>query len=154
MKNINSSEQFHIGEVQLSYKQKHPSLFSKITGSPSANECIRSFFPVDQISYREHMYVLYLNNANNVLGYQLISIGGITGTMVDIRVILQGALLVCAVGIILCHNHTSNKLTPSKADKELTSKIVKSAELLDIKVLDHLIVAENDYYSFADNAEM
>ena len=154
MKNPQFTDQFPIGEVQLSYKRKNQFTFYKITNSESANECIRKIFPIEQICYREHMYALYLDNSNNVLGYQLLSIGGITGTLVDVRVLMQGALLTNAVGLLLFHNHPSNTLKPSNADKKITHKIIRSAEILDFKVLDHLIITEDSYYSFADNGEL
>jgi DNA repair protein RadC len=154
MKNLQLTNQFPIGEVQLSYKRKNQFIIHKITSSQSANECIRKIFPIEQISYREHMYALYLDNSNCIIGYHLLSIGGITGTLVDIRVLMQGALLTNAVGLLLFHNHPSNTLKPSTADKNLTDKIIRSAEILDLKVLDHLIITEDSYYSFADNGEL
>ncbi|QMU65555.1 MAG: DNA repair protein [Flavobacteriaceae bacterium] len=154
MKNPQFTDQFPIGEVQLSYKRKNQFTIYKITSSQSANECIRKIFPIEQISYRERMYTLYLDNSNNILGYQLLSIGGITGTLVDVRVLMQGALLTNAVGLLLFHNHPSNTLKPSNADKNITDKIIRSAEILDLKVLDHLIITEDRYYSFADNGEL
>ena len=154
MKNLQLTNHFQIGEVQLSYKRKHKLPFEKITSSQSANECIRKIFPIEQICYRERMYVLYLDNSNNILGYHLLSIGGITGTLVDVRVLMQGALLTNAVGLLLFHNHPSNTLKPSNADKNITDKIIRSAEVLDLKVLDHLIITEDSYYSFADNGEL
>jgi DNA repair protein RadC len=93
MKNIELINQFPIGEVQLSYKRKHFFIPHKISSSISAYECIKAIFSLDQISYREHMYALYLDNSNNILGYHLLSIGGITATLVDIRILMQGALL-------------------------------------------------------------
>ncbi len=154
MKNPQLTNQFPIGEVQLSYRRKNQFITHKITSSQSANECIRKIFLPEQICYREHMYTLYLDNSNNILGYHLLSIGGITGTLVDIRVLMQGALLTNAVGLLLFHNHPSNKLKPSNADRKLTDKIIRSAEALDLKVLDHLIITEDSYYSFADNGDL
>lgn len=154
MENTITTDHFTIGEVELSYKRTSNVAFQKITSSQSANTCIRSFFPLNQISYRERMYALYLDNSNKVLGYHLLSIGGITGTSVDIRVLLQGALLTNSVAMILFHNHPSNTLQPSNADKKLTQKVIRSAETLDLKVLDHLIITENNYYSFADNGDI
>ncbi len=145
---------FSFGEVQLSYKRKNQFIFHKIISSQSANECIRKIFPIEQICYREHMYTLYLDNSNCIIGYHLLSVGGITGTLVDIRILMQGALLTNAVGLLLFHNHPSNKLKPSTTDKSLTDKIIRSAEVLDLKVLDHLIITEDDYYSFADNGDL
>lgn len=154
MKNPTTLSHFTIGEIELSYKRKKQISFQRISSSHSANTCIRELFPTTQINYREHMYTLYLDNSNHILGYHLLSIGGITSTLVDIRVLLQGALLTNAVGLILFHNHPSGILKPSESDKRLTQKIINSSKLLDIKVLDHLIITEENYYSFADHGEL
>ncbi len=94
--------------------------------------------------------VLYLNRANKVKHFEIISEGGITGTVADPRVILRKALEEDAVSIILCHNHPSGSLRPSRADEQLTAKIKGAAMLFDIHVLDHIIVSEEGYFSFAD----
>ncbi|HEY9361881.1 MAG TPA: DNA repair protein RadC [Chitinophagaceae bacterium] len=94
--------------------------------------------------------VLFLNRANKINHFEIISQGGITGTVADPRVILKKALQEEAISIILCHNHPSGNLKPSRADEELTLKIKEAAHFLDIKVLDHIIVSEDGYFSFAD----
>ncbi len=146
-------DSYTIGEITLSYSKKTSVQISttKISSSQDAERCLRELFPVTQINYREHFYVVYLNNSNKVLGYQLISIGGITATMVDLRIIFQGALLAHATSMILCHNHPSGKLEASTPDQELTEKIQAAGKVLDITVLDHIILIEDDYYSFVDN---
>lgn len=101
--------------------------------------------------YRHEVFaVLFLNRANKINHFQIISQGGITGTVADPRIILRRALEEDAVSLILCHNHPSGSLKPSRADEELTGKIKEAAKYFDIKVLDHLIVSESGYYSFAD----
>jgi DNA repair protein RadC len=94
--------------------------------------------------------VLFLNRANKINHFQIVSEGGMTGTVADPRIILKRALEEDAVSLILCHNHPSGSLKPSRADEELTQKIKEAAKYFDIKVLDHLIVSEDGYYSFAD----
>jgi DNA repair protein RadC len=94
--------------------------------------------------------VIFLNQANRVNHFEIISQGGITGTVADPRIILKKALEKNAVSLILCHNHPSGSLKPSKADEELTYKIKEAAKYFDIKVLDHIIVSEEGYFSFAD----
>ncbi len=94
--------------------------------------------------------VLFLNRSNKINHFQIISEGGITGTVADPRIILKRALEENAVSLILCHNHPSGSLKPSRADEELTQKIKEAARFFDIKVLDHLIVSEDGYFSFAD----
>lgn len=94
--------------------------------------------------------VLYLNQAGRINHFEVMSQGGITGTVVDPRLIFKRALEIEAVSIIVCHNHPSGNLKPSKADEILTSKLSEGAKLLDIKLLDHIIVGDNGYFSFAD----
>ncbi|HYK45149.1 MAG TPA: DNA repair protein RadC [Parafilimonas sp.] len=94
--------------------------------------------------------VVFLNRANKIKHYEIISEGGITGTVADPRIILKKALENDAVSVILCHNHPSGSIKPSRADEDLTRKIKEAASYFDIKVLDHIIVSEEGYYSFAD----
>lgn len=94
--------------------------------------------------------VLFLNRANKINHFEVISEGGITGTVADPRIILKKALEQDAVSLILCHNHPSGSLKPSRADEELTRKIREAARFFDIQVLDHLIVSDDGYFSFAD----
>lgn len=101
--------------------------------------------------YKHEVFaVLFLNRSNKINHFQIISEGGITGTVADPRIILKKALEEDAVSMILCHNHPSGSLKPSKADEDLTHKIKEAAKYFDIKVLDHLIVSDDGYYSFAD----
>jgi DNA repair protein RadC len=99
---------------------------------------------------REVFAVVFLNRANKINHFEIISQGGITGTVADPRIILKKALEEDAVNIILCHNHPSGNLQPSKADEDLTLKIKEAAKYFDIKVLDHIIVSDEGYFSFAD----
>lgn len=94
--------------------------------------------------------VVFLNRANRIRHYEVISVGGITGTVADPRIIFKKALAEDAVGIILFHNHPSGNLQPSRADEELTKKIIQAGILFDIRILDHIIVSEYGYFSFAD----
>jgi DNA repair protein RadC len=98
--------------------------------------------------------VLFLNQANKIKSFKIISRGGITGTVADPRIILKQALDEGATSIVLSHNHPSGNLNPSNADKELTQKIKMAASYFDIKVLDHIIVSDEGHYSFADAGEM
>lgn len=98
----------------------------------------------------EEFWIIYLNNSNKVLKSFQVSKGGITGTLVDVRIILKQALELSATSLIVAHNHPSGTLRPSESDKKLTYKLKKACESLDIKILDHLIVTEKAYFSFAD----
>ena len=137
-------------EMSTIYKMKKDISNVKVTQSSMVNEYIRKVFPVP-IQEREAFVVLYLNNSNRTLGISVISIGGITGTLVDIRLVLRDALLSMATGLILCHNHPSSTLQPSHADKNITNKIKEASQLMDIKLLDHLIITKDSYFSFADD---
>lgn len=98
----------------------------------------------------EEFWIVYLNNSNKVLFSGQQSKGGITGTLVDVRLVLKRALELGAVGLILAHNHPSGTLKPSEADKKITQKLKTASHALDIKVLDHIIITQKDYFSFAD----
>ena len=121
---------------------------SKITGSHTVFEVLR---PILGELEHEEFWILYLNNSNVILNKHQLSKGGMTGTLVDVRLVLKKALETGAVSIILAHNHPSGALKPSQADKNITAKLKQAAAALDIKVLDHLIVTEKSYFSFADD---
>lgn len=112
---------------------------------------VADFLQIKLKDYRHEVFaVLFLNRSNKINNFQIVSEGGITGTVADPRIILKRALEEDAVSIILCHNHPSGSVKPSKADEELTHKIKEAARYFDIKVMDHLIVSDDGYYSFAD----
>ncbi|WP_034259343.1 RadC family protein [Altibacter lentus] len=119
----------------------------KINSSTSVFELMQ---PIISELPHEEFWIIYLNNANKVLQTAQLSKGGITGTLVDVRLAFKNALQLGAVALILAHNHPSGTLHPSQADKDLTQKLKKAGESLDIKVLDHLIITEKAYFSFAD----
>ena len=98
----------------------------------------------------EEFHVLYLNRGNYVLQKKQISIGGISGTVADGKIIFKTALELNASGIILAHNHPSGRLNPSEQDRKLTQQLKEFGKLIDIDILDHLIISESGYYSFAD----
>ena len=119
----------------------------KITGSNIVFEILQ---PLLGELPHEEFWILYLNNANKVLTMHQLSKGGMTGTLVDVRLVLKKALETGAVALIVAHNHPSGTLKPSQADKNITEKLQQAAKSLDIKVLDHLIITEKAYFSFAD----
>jgi len=123
----------------------------KVTGSRSVFDVMQ---PILGELQHEEFWILYLNNANKIKFKFQMSKGGITGTMVDSRLVFKKALENSATGIILCHNHPSGNVKPSASDISLTKKIKMGGEVLDIKVLDHLIITEKDYFSFADDNMM
>lgn len=123
----------------------------KIISSAQAFEVLQ---PVMGDLTHEEFWVVYLSPSNKVLATRCISKGGITGTMADSRMIFKEALQLNSTAMILAHNHPSGNLTPSQPDKSLTRKLVQAGDLMDIKVMDHLIVTEHQYYSFADEGEL
>lgn len=102
----------------------------------------------------EVFIVVLLNQANKVISYETVSVGGLTCTIVDPRLIIKKALLADAVKIILCHNHPSGSLKPSKADEQITNMVKEAALLMDIRLIDHLIISDEGYYSFSDNGKL
>ena len=119
----------------------------KITSSHSVFEYMQ---PIIGELPHEEFWIVYLNNSNRIIKSAQLSKGGITGTIVDVRLVFKEALQLGAVGVILAHNHPSGTLKPSQADIQLTKKLKTAGESLDIKVLDHLIITEKAYFSFAD----
>ncbi len=112
---------------------------------------IANYLRIALKDYRHEVFaVIFLNRANKINHFEIISQGGITGTVADPRIILKKALEEDAVSLILSHNHPSGSLKPSRADEALTLKIKEAAHLLDIRVIDHIIVSDEGYYSFAD----
>ncbi|MBN1111467.1 MAG: DNA repair protein RadC [Bacteroidales bacterium] len=109
------------------------------------------FSPILSDIPHEEFWVLFLNRANKVIDRNRISMGAVSGTIVDVRIILKMAVERLCSAIILCHNHPSGNLTPSEADKKLTTKIKSACVYFDITLLDHIIIGDNQYYSFADN---
>lgn len=122
----------------------------KLEKVKSSHDAFELLFPYMTELDHEEFWIIYLNNSNGVMHKSQISKGGITGTLVDVRLVLKQALELGAVALILAHNHPSGNLKPSRADKQLTQKLKIAASALDIKVLDHLIMAQENYLSFAD----
>jgi DNA repair protein RadC len=139
-----------LAEVKVSYS--HNVKFSemkKISSSHDVYQLMADNWPVD-VDHREAFVVVLLNRANKVLGFSVASLGGISGTVADPKLIYQVALKSNATSIILVHNHPSGSVKPSDADIKLTRKLKNAGEMLDLPVLDHLILGSEKYYSFAD----
>lgn len=148
---INKEALIKVAEVELVYKSKvKASERPMISSSADAANLLRMLWDEGKMDLVEQFKVLFLNRANKVICLYNVSSGGITGTVADPRLIYTAALKVNAVSLILCHNHPSGSLKPSKADEELTQKIKGAGCFLDIKVLDHIIISSESYYSFTD----
>lgn len=147
----NKSVLAKVAEVELVYRSKvKASERLAIGSSADAAQLFRAIWEEGKLELVEQFKVLFLNRANKVLCCYNVSTGGITGTVADPRLIFTAALKVHAISLVLCHNHPSGNLSPSRADEELTRKIKGAGQLLDIQVLDHLILTSDGYYSFAD----
>lgn len=144
---------YKVGEVELTYKSTTKKR-NKIHCSKGAYKVLLPTYKEGTICYKEYFKVLFLNQANQVLGYTLIAEGGLTTTDADVRVILQAALLTNSVTLILAHNHPSGNLKPSQEDMKLTKQVKDAAQLMRIRILDHLILTDVGYYSFADEGEL
>jgi len=147
---------YTIREVKLSYIKEHQVSEvnnTKIKSSKGSADLLRTIW-ADDLDMIERFYVLYLNNANQVQSVSMISMGGITGTVVDQRILFATALNCLATSIIIAHNHPSGNLKPSQADLNLTRKIKEGGKLLDIALLDHIILTEDSYFSFNDEGEL
>jgi DNA repair protein RadC len=140
-------------EITLKYKSSGVKK-TKITNSKDSYELLKQMYDDDTLEYCESSIVIYLNRANNSIGWQKISQGGITGTVVDVRMVLATALKCGATGIILSHNHPSGNLFPSDADDKLTKQIFEASKIMEIQLLDHLIITSEGYYSYADQGKI
>ena len=143
-----------ISEVEISYKP--PVRVGKqeyIKSSTQADKVLRQVWS-DDLEYREEMYVLMLNRANKMIGYNRISVGGTAGTIVDVKILFQLLLKTNTQSFILSHNHPSGKLKPSHQDIRLTKKVKEASEFLEINFLDHLIMTGVTSYSMADEGDM
>lgn len=142
-----------IPEVTLKYKSSDV-IKSKIHTSTDAYECLKQMYDSDTLEYTECFIVIYLNRACNSLGWHKLSSGGTSGTIVDVKVLMATALKINAHFLILSHNHPSGNLQPSEADKAMTKKVVSAGEILDVKIIDHLIITSDGFWSFADNGAL
>jgi DNA repair protein RadC len=128
----------------LSYNESAPKIYSTKTAAEIAIPLLRDLC-------HEECWALYLNQANHIISKERVSSGGVSGTVIDIRIILKSAVTKLASSIILMHNHPSGYLKPSAQDTEQTHLLRNAASLLGIRLLDHLIIAGNKYYSFAED---
>ena len=138
-----------LAALELGRRRKEKQVSQKVIISGS-KEAARFFHPILEDLNHEEFWVLLLNRSNTVIDKFMVSQGGLTGTVIDIKIILRTALEKLASSIILCHNHPSGNLKPSSSDLEVTKKIKNAAKMMEISVLDHLIIAHDEYLSFAD----
>jgi len=146
------SELLMVAEVKITYRPKFKvSERPQISKSKDAYDILIQQWDKGKIALLEEFKILLLNRRNRVLGIVHISSGGLSGTVADPKVIFTAALKACASGIMVCHNHPSGELDPSNEDLSLTRRLVDAGKMLDLKILDHLIICEDNYYSFGDD---
>ncbi|WP_033959940.1 JAB domain-containing protein [Psychroserpens jangbogonensis] len=138
-----------VSEIKVSYSNENPNKV-KIDSSESVFELVMNHWDNNLIELQEEVKVVLLNRANIVIGIYDLSKGGITGCIVDIKLILSVALKAVTSHIVLVHNHPSGNLKPSEADKRITSRLNKACEIVEISLLDHLIISKDSFFSFKD----
>ena len=152
-KKFSLEELNNVSEIDIVYKRKMTCKVSERPLIKTSSDCydvFKHYWDEGKIDLLEEFKVIFLNRANRVLQLYNVSSGGITGTVADPRLILAAALRLGACSMVLAHNHPSGSMKPSKADEDLTQKIKYAAQLHDIKVLDHVIISSEGFFSFAD----
>lgn len=151
MKHDNISHLFSVTEVELVYRNKRkPSDRPVITNSKIAYDLFVQSWDLNKIELLEQFKIILLDRKNSCIGISDISTGGVSYCVVDPKIVFSTALKAMASGIILAHNHPSGNTKPSGSDEQLTKKLAEAGELLEIKVLDHLVITSDSYTSFAD----
>lgn len=135
-----------VSEISVSYSHTYKRKI-KITGVESAEKTLRKMWDTQLMNIQEQFCVLFLNNANEVIGFRCLSSGTLIATLVDFKMLFGLACKSLSSAIIIAHNHPSGKLKPSKADLDLTQKVKRAGNMLDIELLDHIILTQNSYTS-------
>ena len=142
-----------IAALELGKRRKISEILEKKKITQS-NDVFEFFQPVLGDLPHEEFWILLLNRANRIIEKKKISQGGVSGTVIDVKVILKHAIENLSSSLILCHNHPSGNKTPSNADNTITRKLVEAGDIMDIKILDHIIIADTAYYSYADEGNL
>ena len=140
-------------QITVSYKDADSSRRTLIRSSKDSYNILRSIYE-DCMQHHEECWAMFLNNSGKMLGISCISKSGINAALVDIRIILQTALVSHATSIILSHNHPSGNIRPSAEDNRLTTRLQQAARTMDIALCDHLVVSDGAYYSYADEGKL
>lgn len=144
-----------VAEIELVYKTKvKASERAFVNSSGIVYQLALQYWNPDTIEFFEQFKIMLLNQSNKVLGIYEVSSGGISGTVVDLRLIFAAALKANAVALIMIHNHPSGQIKPSEADKQITRKVKEAGSILNITLLDHLIITPETYYSFVDEGAL
>lgn len=151
MEKLQKTSGFQVAEISISYEPKvKASERYQITSSKHAYEILYNSWNHHLIELQEQFKILILNRANKVLGVFEVSTGGVSGTYVDPKLVFSTALIAAGTTLILAHNHPSGNLKPSEQDLKITRKLKEGGKLLDIEIIEHLIITNEGYYSFAD----
>lgn len=144
------------GEVRSYYFTKPNPVLERpvFRSSEDASSYMRKLILPEVINYREMFFAVFLNRANRVNGWLKVSEGGMEGTVVDVRMVMKVGLDIGACSIILCHNHPSGNIKPSENDERITRSLKLAGDILNVKVIDHIILGESTYYSFADEGNI
>lgn len=149
------TENYMVAEMQLTYRNPQPpDKRMRIENTTQAYHVLRSFYPDETIECKEFVKVLLMNTGAEVIGCVQVAEGGLKQAYVDVRNVLQAALLSNASGIILSHNHPSGKVCPSNEDRELTHHLSQLCDLMNIELIDHIILGLYKYYSFSDDGTL
>ena len=143
----------NVREIKVSYNLPNTKR-TKVHSSNDLFKLVINHWDFETIEMQEEIKVLLLNRANEVLGIYELSKGGISGTVLDVKLLLSVALKCLASGIALVHNHPSGNLKPSDADIKITKKVKTACKYVDIALLDHIIISKTDYYSFSDDGKL
>ena len=143
------SDLYKVSEVKITYESNNTRK-KKVKVNTSAKMYALMLKNWEQIEYRESFKILLLDVSKQALGINTVAMGGLSESTVDVRMILQGALLANAKEIVACHNHPSGNMRPSRDDDIVTMKIREASKIIDIKLIDHLIITKDGYYSYAD----
>ena len=144
------SEKNFVREISVYYSPNYKRKI-KLTSTGCAHNALRKMWDVNLMNIQEQFCVLFLNNANEVIGFRCLSTGTLTASLIDLKILFGLACKTLSSKIIIAHNHPSGNLTPSQGDIDVTKIIKLAGKTLDIKLMDHIILTENDYYSFSDN---
>ena len=150
MEKSDSKKVWFLGEVKLGYHRNDDVEGSQIMCSTDAMRFFRQLMDISVIEHHEEFWVGFTNRANRVIAFLQLSKGSLTGTVVDVKQIMQVCLNANACGVLVMHNHPSGNLSPSEEDKKVTQKIKAACALFDVTLLDHIILTKDDYTSFAD----
>lgn len=148
---MNKMNKYLVGEIKVSYNKKHKETHDSLNSSVKCYNYLMNIWNMNTIECFEESYIILLNNYFKPLGWTKISQGGITHTICDPRIIFSIALKCCAVKIVLAHNHPSGNLYPSQEDKLLTKDLISGGKILNIEIADHIVLSDNNFFSFADN---